>query len=67
MIFNFFHKKSFGANILGGAITSKNKSTIKIKFMSNQHPSELAYVAKGFHRTEKLTEEIHKTVTVYKN
>ena len=42
MVYNFFHKKSFGANILGGTIMRRNNSAIKIKFTSNQHPSELA-------------------------
>ena len=41
MVYNFFDKKFFGANILGGAITRRNKSAIKIKFISNQRPSGL--------------------------
>ena len=60
IVCNFFHKKSFGANILGGAITRRNKSAIRIKFTSNQRPSELACVAKGFDSTRKLAEELHK-------
>ena len=62
MVYNFFHKKSFGTNILGGAIICRNKSAIKIKFMSNQCPSELACVARGFNRSRKLAEELHKQV-----
>ena len=62
MVYNFFHKKFFGSNILGGAITRRNKSAIKIKFMSTQQPSDLACVAKGFDRTRKLAEELHKPI-----
>ena len=62
MVCNFFHKKSFDTNILGDAIIRRNKSAIKIKFISNQRPSELACVAKGFDRTRKLAEELHKQV-----
>ena len=62
MVYNFYHKKSFGANILGGAIIRRNKSAIKIKIMSNQRPSELACIAKGFERIRKLAEELHKPV-----
>ena len=62
MVYNFFHKKSFGTNVLGGAIICRNKSAIKIKFMSNQCPSELACVAMGFDRSRKLAEELHKQV-----
>ena len=56
MVYNFYHKKYFGANILGGAIIRRNKSAIKIKIMSNQRPSELACIAKGFERIRKLAE-----------
>ena len=62
MVYNFFHKKSFGTNVLGGAIICRNKSAIKIKFISNQRPSEIACVATGFDRTRKLAEELHKQV-----
>ena len=62
MVYNFFHKKSFGTNVLGGAIICRNKSAIKIKFMSNQRPSELVCVPTGFDRSRKLAEELHKQV-----
>ena len=62
MVYSFFHKKFFGANILGGAITSRNKSAIKTKFMSNQRHSDLVWVGKGFDRTRKLAEELHKPI-----
>ena len=48
MVYNFFHKKSFGSNILSGAITHRNKSAIKIKFMSNQRSSDLDCAPKGY-------------------
>ena len=62
MVYNFFRKKSFGMNILDGTIIRRNKSAIKIKFMSNQRPSDLACVAKGFHPTRKLAEGLYKPV-----
>ena len=62
MVYKFYHKKYFGANILGGAIIRRNKSAIKIKFTSNQRPSELVCVAKDFDGTRKLAEELHKPV-----
>ena len=62
MLYNLFHKKSFDANILGGAIIRRNKSVIKIKFTSNQCASELACIAKVFDRTRKLVEQLHKPV-----
>ena len=49
-------------NILDGTIIRRNKSAIKIKFMSNQRPSDLACVAKGFHPTRKLAEGLYKPV-----
>ena len=62
MVYNFFHKKSFGTNVFGGAIICRNKSAIKIKFMSNQRPSELVCAATSFDRSRNLAEELHKQV-----
>ena len=61
MIYNFFHKKSSGVNISGGAVTRTNKSAIKSDFMSNQRPSDLACLAKGFDRPQKSA-ELHKPI-----
>ena len=61
MIYNFFDKKSSGVNISGGAVTRTNKSAIKSDFMSNQRPSDLACLAKGFDRPQNSA-ELHKPI-----
>ena len=61
MIYNFFDKKSSGVNISGGAVTRTNKSAVKSDFMSNQRPSDLACLAKGFDRPQKSA-ELHKPI-----
>ena len=62
MLYNFFHKKPSGANFSNGAIAYPNKSGIKSKIISNHPPSDLACVAKGFDRTQKLAEELQNSI-----
>ena len=67
MIYNFFDKKSSGVNISGGAVTRTNKSAIKSDFMSNQRPSDLACLAKGFDRPQKSAELHNQLLENLKN
>ena len=55
MVYKFVDKKSSL-----GSITRTDKSAVKSKIMANQHPSDLASVAKVYDRTLKLEEESYK-------
>ena len=62
MVYSFFDKKSSGVNISDCTITRTNESAIKSVFLSNHRCSDLACLAKGFDRPQKLAEELHKVI-----
>ena len=49
--------KSFDKDSSSGVITRANKSAIKTEIMPNQHPSNLARIAKISDRTQQLAGE----------
>ena len=61
MVYKFFDKKSSGGAVTcawSENLTTQDKSAIEDKIMSNQHPSDLAHVAKFSSRTRQLAEEL---------
>ena len=67
MVYTFFDKKS-----LGGAVTRAQSETLTLDtksesdteniVMQNQRPSDFPHMAKAFHRTQHLAEDLHKPV-----
>ena len=53
----FFHKSLLVLIFQVVLLHVENKSAIKSEFMLNQHPSNLACLAKGFNRLQKFSQK----------